>query len=247
MDYIKLNRSILKWEWYSDINTCRLFIYMLLRANWSDERFRGVVIPRGSFVSSIGKLAEATSLTEREVRTAIFHLKSTGEVTSKSTNKFTVFTVVNYGLYQSSDMQKDIQPPSKRQTNDKLTTTIEEDKKVRNKKELDVYYPNDEKLNQSFLDFLDMRKKIKKPMTERAITLAMKKLHELSALPFSDSMDNDLAVQILEQSTMNCWQGLFPVKATTDKKVSGGKQNKFNNFPQRDYDMEELEKKLLSR
>lgn len=74
------------------------------------------------------------------------------------------------------------------------------------------YYPNDDLLNQAFSDFVDMRKKIKKPMTDRAITLAMNRLKELASIPFSDSMDNDLAIKILEQSTMNCWQGLFPLK-----------------------------------
>ena len=75
-----------------------------------------------------------------------------------------------------------------------------------------IYFPNDESLNQAFLDYLEMRKQIKKPMTERAVELAIKKLEELSTLPFSDSMDNDLAIQILNQSVMNSWQGLFPLK-----------------------------------
>lgn len=83
-----------------------------------------------------------------------------------------------------------------------------------------VYYPHDENLNLAFIDFVDMRKAIKKPMTERAITLAMNKLKKLSAIPFSDSMDNDLAIQILEQSTMNCWQDLYPLKDNSNKKPS---------------------------
>lgn len=78
------------------------------------------------------------------------------------------------------------------------------------------YYP-DELLNQAFLDYLEMRKKIKKPMTDRAVDLAMKKLKELSTLPFSESMDNDTAIKILEQSIMNCWQGLFPLKENKQK------------------------------
>ncbi len=49
-------------------------------------------------------------------------------------------------------------------------------------------------------------------MTDRAVELAIKKLEELSASPFSDSIDNDLAIQILNQSVMNSWQGLFPLK-----------------------------------
>jgi hypothetical protein len=69
-----------------------------------------------------------------------------------------------------------------------------------------VYYPMDEKLNKAFADYVEMRKQIKKPMTERAIELSRKKLEELS------DNDNDLSILILEQSVMNCWQGLFPLK-----------------------------------
>jgi len=80
-----------------------------------------------------------------------------------------------------------------------------------------IYFPNNESLNRAFLDYLEMRKRIKRPMTERAIELAMKRLEELSAMPFSDSMDGDLAIQILNQSVMNSWQGLFPLK---DQKIN---------------------------
>lgn len=127
-NYIKLSRGLLEWEWYTDINTTRLFIHMLLKANWKDGNFKGTTIPRGSFVTSIRKLSDETGLSDREIRTAISHLKTTGEVTSKTTSKFSVFTVVKYDLYQTTDKQNDKQATSKRQTNDKLTTTIEEKK-----------------------------------------------------------------------------------------------------------------------
>lgn len=239
-NYIKLYRSVLEWEWYSDINTSRLFLHMLLKVNWKEGKFQGTTVPRGSFVSSVKKLSEETELTEREIRTAISHLKSTGEVTSKSTNKFTVFTVVNYELYQSNDMQNDNQVTNERQTNDKRKTTIEERKKERReegkkekkeipygtkKKEPPAYYPNDEKLNQAFADYVQMRKLIKKPMTDRAVSLAMSKLQKLAVLPFSETMDNGLAIQILEQSVMNSWQGLFPLKETGKEEKKKGSTN----------------------
>ncbi len=69
-----------------------------------------------------------------------------------------------------------------------------------------VYYPMDESLNQSFLDFIEFRKKIKKPMTDKAIELAMKELEKLAG------SDNDLAIQIINQSILRGWQGLFPLK-----------------------------------
>lgn len=238
--YIKLSRGLLDWEWYSDINTTRAFIHMLLKANWRDGNFKGVPVPRGSFVSSIGKLANETGLTEREIRTAISHLKTTGEVTSKTTNKFTVFSVVKYDLYQANDKQNVSQEPSKRHSNDIQTTTIEEKKerkkgnKQKNTKK--EFFPDDEKLNQAFADFVDMRKQIKAPMTDRAIGMAIKKLTELSGGNY------DTAVKILEQSIMNSWKGLFPIKNLR----LPAKKNAFNNFTPRDNDLDDLERKLLN-
>ena len=80
-------------------------------------------------------------------------------------------------------------------------------KKVKGKKTPAVYYPNDELLNQAFVDYVEMRKKIKKPMaTERAVQLAMNTLEKLSG------GDNDKAIRIIEQSIERSWVGLFELK-----------------------------------
>lgn len=42
------------------------------------------------------------------MRTAINHLKSTNEVTNKSTNRYSIITVTNWHLYQISDQQNDL-------------------------------------------------------------------------------------------------------------------------------------------
>lgn len=89
---------------------------------------------------------------------------------------------------------------------DKNKKRIEEDKKENKKDTPTVYYPLDDSLNQTFSDYVAMRKQLKKPMTERAISIAKNKLQELSG------GDNDIAIQIIEQSIMNSWQGLFPLK-----------------------------------
>lgn len=122
LGFVCLFRNFLEWEWYTDINTKVLFIHMILKANWKEGNFKGTTVPRGSFVSSIAKLAEETGLTSDEVRTAIFHLIRTKEITKQSTNKYTVFTVVNYILYQ--DITK--QATSSAQTVPNLFPTIEQ-------------------------------------------------------------------------------------------------------------------------
>ena len=127
--YIRLNRKILDWEWYGDINTCRLFIHMLLKANWKDGEFIGIHIPRGSFVSSFGKLAEETQLTVDEVRTAVKHLISTKEITKQAYSKFSVFTVKNYDAYQFVPSNL----PNKSQAIPEQFPTIEKGKKGKKK------------------------------------------------------------------------------------------------------------------
>lgn len=88
-NFIKIDRKILKWEWWSDINTFRLFFYMLVSAYWKDGNYKGVEIKRGSFPSSISELSRETNLSTMEIRTALKHLQSTGEVTTnqQATNK----------------------------------------------------------------------------------------------------------------------------------------------------------------
>lgn len=206
--FIKIYKKMLKWEWYDDVNTKVLFLHCLLKANWEQTRWHGIEIEPGQFITSLGSLAKETKLTVRQVRVALDHLTMTGEVTSKCHSKFRIITVNSWNCYQGNDKQRGKQATSKRQANDKQVTTVKEYKEIKEKEELKEYkyYPHDETLDRAFSDYVAMRKQIKRPLTDKAIDLAMKKLAELS------EGDNDLAVKILEQSIMNSWQGLFPLK-----------------------------------
>lgn len=126
---IWLDRKILDWEWWDDINTFRLFTYCLLRANWKDGKFQGVDIPRGSFATSLANLASSTGLSVRQIRTAILHLKTTGELTIIRHSKFSVVVVNNYNYYQDLDTVEDIQVTDERHRSDIEATTIEESNK----------------------------------------------------------------------------------------------------------------------
>ena len=54
---------------------------------------------RGQRVASLAKLADETGLTVKQVRTALEHLKRTGEVTHTATSKYGLFTVNHYDRY----------------------------------------------------------------------------------------------------------------------------------------------------
>lgn len=76
-------------------------------------------------------------------------------------------------------------------------------------------YFEDEELNNKFLEFLSMRKKIRKPVrTDRALKALLKKLHELSG------GDVGLMKQIIDQSLDKEWLGLFELKTGNDSTKS---------------------------
>ena len=108
-NYIKINRSILNWEWYDDLNTFKLFIHLLLTVNWKDGKWRGNVIHRGQRVSSYTKLSEETGLSIKQIRGSLEKLKKTGEVAHQNCVTYGLFTVLNYDKYQDKGIQNDMQ------------------------------------------------------------------------------------------------------------------------------------------
>lgn len=87
------------WEWYENTNVFRLFYHCLLHTNLEDKRYCGKEIKAGQFVSSITRISAETGLTESQVRTALKKLKETWYISTKSTNKYTIYTVNEYQKY----------------------------------------------------------------------------------------------------------------------------------------------------
>lgn len=87
------------WEWYENTNVFRLFYHCLLHTNLEDKRYCGKEIKAGQFVSSTTRISAETGLTESQVRTALKKLKDTGYISTKSTNKYTIYTVNEYQKY----------------------------------------------------------------------------------------------------------------------------------------------------
>ena len=136
--WVKLNRKFLEWEWFDEMETTKLFLFCLLKANYEDTKWKGKIIKRGSFITSIKKLSDELSLSERTIRTGLSRLLLTKEIRKKTTSKYTMITICKYDTYQGkeeSERQTNDKPTTnQRQTNDKPTTTTKEykeDKKER--------------------------------------------------------------------------------------------------------------------
>tara|TARA_R110000822_G_C15256438_1_gene487827 strand:- start:289 stop:999 length:711 start_codon:yes stop_codon:yes gene_type:complete len=103
--WIKLHRSMLDWEWYDDVNVCRLFTHCLLRANHKTKSWRGKTIERGQFWTSLDTLSAETKLSKKQIRVALAKLESTGEVANQGHATGRMVTIVNYDSYQEEGTQ----------------------------------------------------------------------------------------------------------------------------------------------
>lgn len=133
--YIKLHRSILKWEWYGKRTVRELFIHLLLTANYEPQKWQGIVIERGQRAYSRASLSAETGLSEQEVRTAISKLLSTGEITSQKHPQSAVLTVVHYDNYQQSTSQSTSEQPSSNQAATSDQPVCKKDKESKKEKE----------------------------------------------------------------------------------------------------------------
>ncbi len=112
----------------------------------------------------------------------------------------------------------------------------------------------DEKMKQALQDFIDLREKKGNPLDEKGIEILLKKLESIGK-------DDDERIRILEDSVLNKWQDIYPLKyKTVDKSVDNpvdkmfttqNKQkgkNKFHNFiPSDPVSEAEFEKRAQER
>ena len=203
--YIKLYRQVMKWEWYDDANTFRLFIHLLLKANYEDAQWRGLKIKRGQLFTSIGHLSHELKISNKAIRIALDKLIKTKEVASEGASNGTMITICKYDSYQSSfnaEGQTEGQTKGERgATNNKNNNN----KEIKNK-EIDLSF-----LQKDFIPIVEkwlLYKKEKKQeyKGQTSINTFCKKLIEYS------NGDAIIAEAIIEQSIANNWAGIFELK-----------------------------------
>ena len=135
--YIKLWRKSLESTIWDNPKLWRFWVWCLLKANHCAMTqivgFQDVQLTPGQFIFGRLKASMETGLSEQEIRTAIDGLRKRQNLTIKSTNKFSIITIVNWTEYQEEPTNKaaDQQPT----VNQQLTTN-KNDKNVKNKKEI---------------------------------------------------------------------------------------------------------------
>jgi hypothetical protein len=167
--YIKVHRKLIEWRWYKKSETVHLFIHLLLSANHADGYWEGISVRRGQHITGRKKLSELTGLSEQSIRTCLNRLKSTGEITIKSTNQFSIITICNYDKYNDSkalinrqaNHQTDQQSTSDQPTTNQPPTTNKNEKNDKNVDKLSNILSQkiSERVIPHFQEFIKQQKK----------------------------------------------------------------------------------------
>jgi hypothetical protein len=121
--FIKLYRKSIDAGWIKNHKLWALWTWCLLKASHKDYDIvvglQTVHLTPGQFIFGLKKASQEIGLTLRETRTRIEYLKKAGNLTIKTTNRFSIVSIVNWQTYQSvdpeNDTQTDKQVASKRQ------------------------------------------------------------------------------------------------------------------------------------
>ena len=214
--WIKLHRKIRECDVIWDdkpFSRGQAWVDLLLMVNHEDKEvmFDGNfnLVKRGQKLTSIRKLSEQWGWSRTKTTKFLNELKKAEMLDIKSDTKKTLVTVINYDVYQVGDEEKEPQKSHRKATEKPQKDTNKNDKEcIKNEKEIykaSDYFSKNEILESAFKDFSQMRTKIKKPLTDRAIQMLITSLEKLSTDPY-------VQADILDQSTYKCWQGVFALQ-----------------------------------
>lgn len=193
--FIKLHRKLQQWEWYNKSEMVHLFIHLLINANSEDGEWQKQPIKRGQLITGLHSLSEKTGISIRTIRTCLDRLKSTSELTIKSTNKFSIITICKYDDYNDNKKKTD------KQIDKPSVSPATTNKKFKNK------YIENEEVYAAFEAFIEMRNKAKKPVsTDRAFNNLMNALKKIAG------DDDELKIKVIDQSILKNYLSFFPIR-----------------------------------
>lgn len=195
---------------------------LLLLANHNENEFLfgNQIIKNevGSFITSELKLADRWGWGRKKVRLFLELLEKDQMIIKKGDNKKTTISIVNYSIYADYELAKEQQKNNEGTSREHQRNTNNNNNNINNinniKKErkkassYDAILSNisDDSLRELYLEYIKMRKMIKSPMTDRALTMLIKKVNNLEP----NSIERQK--QLLETSIVNNWKSVYPLK-----------------------------------
>lgn len=228
--YVKIYRKLLDNPIIcKDSDYFSVWIYLLLNATHTeyDTIFKNerITLKSGQLITGRRVIAEKFNIDENKVQRILKMFEKQHQIEQQTSTKNRLISILNWNEYQGERQQHEQQVNNKRTTSEQQVNTNKNDKNIKNEKniikekekkqtEIDKIIKDsftDKELIETIYEFIKMRKSIKKPLTTRGLELMIKNLNKLS-------INVDEQIEILNNSIMNNWQGVFPLKQNTSKK-----------------------------
>jgi hypothetical protein len=169
----------------------------------------------GAYIRILCHMADKGKLSKEDMQSICRGYAFTKRLQSK-------FLVDEEGLFYNQRLSLEVEKrkfySESRRNNAKAYAKHMEDENENINKDKFLFFKDSDFLK-TWGDFLEMRKKIRKPATDRAKDLILKKLHK---------DDIKMAMARLEQSIVNGWQDVYPLK---EAKQSGTQQSQVRHDP----------------
>lgn len=253
--WIKLYKKLSEnWMWKEKpFSKGQAWIDLLLSASHPENKLmingKIITVKTGEYFTSIDKLAAKWGWSEGKIKRFLGVLESEQMITAQRSNRGTTVNVLNYGLYQGLEIADE--PPNGLPNglpNEPLDRPQNKNKEHKNKEYIYIYT--------AFFDLWNGLERFgieKISMTEKRDKSIGSLLEKYSEDDFKRAIENIKCSDFLQGKTDNGWKASFDwfVKSENFKKVLNGnynaqkKKNKFNNYQGRQYDMDDLERKLV--
>lgn len=208
--WIKLHRKVLENPIVcKDSDHLAVWVYLLLNAthDYIPALFKGkkIVLEPGQLITGRKSISSKLCVSESKTKRILIELESDQQIDRQRSNQNSLITILNWDKYQDCDQQNGQQMTNERPASDQPVTTNKNVKNVKNERS-NIYNDLPDQLHEPLKKFLEHRKKIKKPMSDHAVDLMLKKLADLSG------GDIKTSIKILEQSILSGWAGVFPLR-----------------------------------
>jgi hypothetical protein len=122
--YIKLWRKSLDSPVWDNPKVWRFWTWCLMKASHKDidivVGYQNITLKPGQFIFGRLQASKETKLSEQSVRTCLFILKNMENISIKSTNKYSIISIVKWGDYQDTSTSNST---NKQPTNNQQTTS----------------------------------------------------------------------------------------------------------------------------
>lgn len=222
--WVKLHRCLINKPIFDNANLLKVWVWCLSKATHSEhDQLVGLQVVKlipGQFIFGRLKASEDLKMPPSTVWRLINFLKKNESLDIKTNNKYSLVTINNWESYQSDENKMDTKTDIKRTTDGQQMDTNKNVKNVKNN--ISTNYSDNNELNESVKSFIEMRKTLKKPMTDKAITMLINKLNKLAS--------NDIEkIEILNQSVLSSWTDIYK---PTQQKLFNKQQTVREEYPE---------------